>query len=178
MFEPELTEDELLTKLLNLTQGEDSVLQGVIDSGNAQEISKLLRSIVSSLNKNSKDASERLEKRKKEINKVMSEGTVFLNGTIRFLNGTLLNQDDSALFTNGSIIWRNGTMIHPNGSVVINGTWTFFNQTLVNITEMMMDEERMKDRELVSEYCYNLKAKYTTFIVQCISLVDLFFHFG
>ena len=156
MFEPKLSEDELIKRLLNMTRGEDSELEKIVNSGDTLALSNLLKSVGSVLNKKSRKAEVRKNVRRKTLLHLSKNGTLHINGSVNFKNGTVLHKNKTAVFYNGTIIHTNGTLTHPNGTQNVNGTWIFGNSTGINITEMTEDERRQADREEVRILYYLL----------------------
>ena len=147
--EPKLTEDEMIAKLLNMTQGENSELEIIVNSGDTQAIAKLMNSVTSILNKNSDKAGKRKKERSKMLAHLSINGTLAINGSVIFHNGTVLHNNETAVLGNGTIIQKNGTVEHPNGTLHHNGTWLFGNHTGFNITELTEEQQRQLDRETV-----------------------------
>lgn len=140
----------MITKLLNMTQGENSELEIIVNSGDTQAIAKLMNSVTSILNKNSEKAGKRKKERTKMLTHLSLNGTLQVNGSVIFHNGTVLHSNETAVLSNGTIIQKNGTVSHPNGTLHHNGTWLFGNHTGLNITELTEEQQKQQDRETVS----------------------------
>lgn len=160
VVEPKLTEDEMIAKLLNMTQGENSELEKIVNSGDTQAIAKLMNSVSSILNKNSDSAGNRKKERSKMLAHLSQNGTVHINGSVMFHNGTVLHSNATAVLSNGTIVQKNGTIFHPNGTTHDNGTWLFGNNTGLNITELTEEQRRQRDREAVRSCCVYIRRKF------------------
>ena len=57
----------MIAKLLNMTQGENSELEIIVNSGDTQAIAKLMNSVTSVLNKNSAKAGDRKKERSRML---------------------------------------------------------------------------------------------------------------
>lgn len=141
----------MIAKLLNMTQGENSELEKIVNSGDTQAIAKLMNSVSSILNKNSDTAGKRKKVRSDMLAHLSQNGTLHVNGSILFHNGTVLHSNATAVLNNGTIVQKNGTVFHPNGTTHDNGTWLFGNNTGLNITELTEEQRRQRDREAVSK---------------------------
>jgi hypothetical protein len=141
----------MIGKLLNMTQGENSELEIIVNSGDTQAIAKLMNSVVSILNKNSDKAGKRKKERSHSLAHLSVNGTLQVNGSVIFHNGTVLHNNKTAVLSNGTIIQKNGTVLHPNGTTYHNGTWLFGNHTGLNITELTAEQQLQQDRETVRD---------------------------
>ena len=139
----------MIAKLLNMTQGENSELDTIVNSGDTQAIAKLINSVVSILNKNSDKAGQRKKERSASLAHLSVNGTLQVNGSVIFHNGTVLHSNKTAVLNNGTILQKNGTVLHPNGTTHHNGTWLFGNHTGLNITELTAEQKLQQDRETV-----------------------------
>ena len=146
----------MIAKLLNMTQGENSELEIIVNSGDTQAIAKLMNSVTSVLNKNSAKAGDRKKERSRMLTHLSQNGTLQVNGSVIFHNGTVLHSNKTAVLSNGTIIQKNGTVFHPNGTLHHNGTWLFGNHTGLNVTELTEEQQRQLDRETVSPIYYLL----------------------
>lgn len=141
----------MIAKLLNMTQGENSELEKIVNSGDTQAIAKLMNAVCSILNKNSESAGKRKKERTKMLSELSQNGTIHINGSVLFHNGTTLHSNATAVLNNGTVVQKNGTVLHPNGTTHDNGTWLFGNNTGLNITELTEEQKRQKDRESVND---------------------------